>query len=253
MKPGLVSVTFRQLPPEEIIALCREAGLAGIEWGGDIHVPHGDLAAAQKVGELTRAAGLSVVAYGSYFRLASDKSPAFSDVLASAKALGAPVIRIWAGQRGSADADEAYWSDLIAEALRCADLAGAQQITLAYEFHGGTLTDTLPGALRLLEATRHPFIKSLWQPPVGFTAAQALDTLRQILPWLQHAHVFHWWPDASSRHPLAAGADRWTAYLQEIRSVRPDADLLLEFVREGDPGAFLEDAATLRRLCMDAA
>ncbi len=249
MKPGLVSVTFRKLSPGEIIALCLEAGLSGIEWGGDIHVPHGDLAKAREVGDLTLSAGLSVAAYGSYFRLASEKTPTFSDVLATAKAVGAPLIRIWAGDRGSAVADEAYWRSLTSEALRCADLAGAEQIALAYEFHGGTLTDAPQSALRLLEATRHPFIKALWQPPVGYTTDEALESLRAVLPWLHHVHVFHWWPDASHRLPLAEGRDRWAAYLREIQSVHPGADLLMEFVRGDDPEAFFEDAAVLRGLC----
>jgi hypothetical protein len=43
IRTGLVSVTFRQLSAEEIIKLVVCAGLEGIEWGGDIHVPHGDL------------------------------------------------------------------------------------------------------------------------------------------------------------------------------------------------------------------
>ncbi len=41
-RAGLVSVTFRQLSPEEIVRVAREAGLTVIEWGGDVHVPPGD-------------------------------------------------------------------------------------------------------------------------------------------------------------------------------------------------------------------
>jgi sugar phosphate isomerase/epimerase len=37
---ALASVTFRHLTFEEIIELVRKAGLDGIEWGGDIHVPY---------------------------------------------------------------------------------------------------------------------------------------------------------------------------------------------------------------------
>jgi 3-dehydroshikimate dehydratase len=42
--PGLVSVTFRKLTPVEVAGLVKKGGLKSIEWGGDIHVPHGDLA-----------------------------------------------------------------------------------------------------------------------------------------------------------------------------------------------------------------
>ena len=40
IESGLVSITFRKLTVEKIIELVKEAGLQGIEWGGDVHVPH---------------------------------------------------------------------------------------------------------------------------------------------------------------------------------------------------------------------
>ena len=49
MKTGLVSVTFRELASREIVALVANAGLDGIEWGGDVHVPHGELSTARQV------------------------------------------------------------------------------------------------------------------------------------------------------------------------------------------------------------
>jgi len=63
MKTGLVSVSFRQLAPAAIIDLCLQTGLSSIEWGGDIHVPHGEESTASEVGAMTRSAGLSVAAY----------------------------------------------------------------------------------------------------------------------------------------------------------------------------------------------
>ena len=54
IKPGLVSITFRKLHPETIIALAMENTLAAIEWGGDIHVPHGNIAVARSVAKMTR-------------------------------------------------------------------------------------------------------------------------------------------------------------------------------------------------------
>jgi len=62
--PGLVSVTFRQLTVEEIGELATECGLQAVEWGGDVHVPPGDFAAARRALDT----GLKVAAYGSYYR-----------------------------------------------------------------------------------------------------------------------------------------------------------------------------------------
>ena len=50
LKTGLTSVTFRRKTQEEIVALAAQAQLDGIEWGGDVHVPPGDLPAAKAAG-----------------------------------------------------------------------------------------------------------------------------------------------------------------------------------------------------------
>jgi hypothetical protein len=52
---------------EEIIVLAAEAGLLGIEWGGDRQVLPGHLGHAKQAGQLTRATGLEAVSYGSYY------------------------------------------------------------------------------------------------------------------------------------------------------------------------------------------
>ena len=246
MKPGLVSVTFRQLSPLGIVDLCVKSGLQTIEWGGDIHVPPGDTDRASRVAKMTREAGLSIAAYGSYYRLGVSGGAPFDEVLGAAVALGAPAIRVWAGNCGSADTDAAGRRAVADDALRCADLAGAKGISLCYEFHGGTLTDTTESAVALLAETEHPFIQSLWQPPHGKSPEESLASLRAIMPRLHHVHAFHWWPDPNHRHPLAAGRERWVAYVEELKAHSKDVDLLLEFVRDDDPAALEADARTLQ-------
>lgn len=249
MKPGLVSVTFRSLPPGAIVEICRSNGLSSIEWGGDAHVLHGDEKTAGVVGELTRAAELSIAAYGSYYRLASPDGPDFATVLATAVALGAPVIRVWAGTCGSADASPGLRQKVADDALRCADLASARNVSIAYEFHDGTLTDSTDSALELLNATDHPFLKTLWQPPHGLPLQECLASLHLLAPRLQHVHVFHWWPDPSRRCPLEEGRNRWSAYIAALRQKGKDIPLLLEFVRGDSPASLQKDAKTLLDLC----
>ena len=36
---GLVSISFRENSPEEIVKACVAAGLRYIEWGSDVHAP----------------------------------------------------------------------------------------------------------------------------------------------------------------------------------------------------------------------
>ena len=66
LQPGLCSVTFRSLTPQAVIDLAAANGIKAIEWGGDVHVPPGDLENARQVAARTAETGLSVSSYGSY-------------------------------------------------------------------------------------------------------------------------------------------------------------------------------------------
>jgi sugar phosphate isomerase/epimerase len=248
--PGLVSISFRQLDPQEIVRLVAQAHLEAIEWGGDVHVPPGDVNRARDVGRWTRNAGLMVSAYGSYYRLADERKEAapFEQVLASAVALGAPTIRVWAGGKASADCPPTDRQRIIEDALRIADLAARSGITISLEYHGGTLTDTRESAHALLKELTHPNLEFLWQPSNGEPVEACTARLLDVLPRLRNVHVFHWWPTAADRHPLIHGADRWHTYIEIVRETKKSVDFLLEFVVDNSPAQFLEDAATLRML-----
>src|SRR4051812_7978724 len=143
--PGLVSVTFRQFDPATVVSLAVSAGLRAIEWGGDVHVPAGDVATARRVAALTGDAGLKVACYGSYLRLehgAGADLGTVESVVDTAQALGAPLIRVWAGRKPSADADDAHWSLVVAAANEVAEVAARAGIDVAFEYHRNTLTDT---------------------------------------------------------------------------------------------------------------
>jgi sugar phosphate isomerase/epimerase len=246
--PGLVSITFRQLGPAAIIELVRTAGGRAIEWGGDIHVPHGDLVAARQVGDLTRAAGLEVAAYGAYYRLAVSETDGlpFARVLATALALGAPLVRVWAGNRSSQNADAASRAAVVADARRVAAAAHTAGIAVACEFHGGTLTDTNESARRFYSEVDHPNLKAYWQPPVGDTVEYGVAGLRSLLPRLANIHAFHWGPTPAQRQPLSAGAEPWRKYLAVARTTGQRHHVLLEYVADDDPANFTRDLATLR-------
>jgi sugar phosphate isomerase/epimerase len=246
--PGLVSVTFRQLAPEEILSLATRAGLRSIEWGGDVHVPHGDTARARDVRSLTESAGLTCCSYASYYRLAHPDpvNPPFERVLDTAIALGTPLIRVWAGTLGSADAAPAHRAQVAADARRVCDLAQAAGVRVALEYHTRTLTDTNESAQLLLREAAHPNLDLLWQPTPGMDPAARLAGLRLALPRLANLHVYHY--TGAAYAPLAELADEWRKYFAAARTTGRDHHCLLEFVRDDSPEAFLEDAATLVRL-----
>jgi sugar phosphate isomerase/epimerase len=249
--PGFVSITFRQLSPQEIVDLVVRAGLTGIEWGGDVHVPHGDEAVARSVRSLTEDAGLRVAAYGSYYRVGHKETGPFEAVLACAVALGAPLIRVWAGTQGTDTADAAYFEQVVEDSRRIADLAAGAGIPIVYEFHRNTLTDTNAAARRLLETVDHPNVRSYWQPPRGYSVAENLAGIDAVLPWLAGLHVFNWDRATFARLPLADAAE-WPQYLSKAATTGRDMVALIEFVRGDTPEQFLADAAALKEWIADS-
>ncbi len=249
LRSGLVSITFRSLSAAEVVDLARTAGIDGIEWGGDVHVPPGDVQRAGEVRHMTEDAGLSVSAYGSYYRLRpeADEEHPFEAVLDSAVALGAPTIRVWAGNQPSSAVDAAERGRIVEQSRRVADMAAEQGISIAYEFHGNTLTDTLESVLDLLRAVDHPNICTFWQPPNGMQPAESRAGLDAVAGWVSNIHCFHWWPTSKDRHPLADGEANWKLYLEKIAVLPGDRFVSVEFVKDDAPEQFLKDAAVLKR------
>lgn len=250
MRAGLVSVSFRKLSARDLVDLAAGSGLSCVEWGGDIHVPHGDIAIARDVAKMTADGGLAVSAYGSYYRVGESEAAglSFQAVLDTAVALGAPTIRVWTGKKASAESDPAYRQAVATDALRVATMAEEAGVIVGYEYHAHTLTDTLESARSLLAATDHPAIQCLWQPAVGLSMEAALATLDVVMPRLCHVHAYYWGETGADRFPLGDGRERWRQYLSRIRAAGHDPDVLLEFVPDDDPAVLPREAATLREL-----
>ena len=277
--PGAVSATFKKTPlsADEIIDLMTDCGLKAVEWSENLHVQPDDPEGAALLRKKTEAAGLKVAAYGSYFRLGENKDPgqAFERSLRSAKALGAPLIRVWAGIQASADVSDEQFRRLSDEASLIAEEAGREQIKVAFEWHKNTLTDTNQSARRLLAQANHPNLYCLWQPTVALTpracrvdgidflGAEGGDVYRlridcgkggyirervqgiaMMSSRLLNFHVYSW-PDGK-RGPLNAA--EWQYYLDAAADMGGTHCALLEFVLGDTAEQFRADAKTLLNL-----
>lgn len=247
---GLVSVTFRALTPAQVLDAAVAAGLTGIEWGGDIHVPHGDLATAREVRRRTQDAGLVTASYGSYYKAGPEPDPQgeplFEAVLETAVSLGAPNIRVWAGRSGSTASAPSERRAVVEDLARITGLARSAGIGVSLEFHGGTLTDTAASAVSLMREVG-PCAPSLyWQPPASRTVEENLADLKAVSPFLSNLHVFHW--SGMERRPFAEGVADWTRYLDFAGRSGFAGWLLFEFVRDDDPEQLVRDAQALKRI-----
>lgn len=247
---GLVSITFRKLAPFEIVKLVLKAGLEAIEWGGDVHVPHGNLEKARDVRKLTADADLSVAAYGSYYRVGVSEAEglSFEKVLETAATLEAPTIRVWAGNQGSQDTRPELRQTIIEESRRIAEIAAGEGISVSFEYHKNTLTDTNASAQQLLGEIRHRNVRTYWQPPIGASIEYCLEGLRGVLPYLTNIHVFHWLAKNGEieQRPLAEAAQPWKRYLDVIDHSGREHYSMIEFIMGDSPNQLFMDAAALK-------
>ena len=249
IRTGICSITFRKKSPEEIVALVAKAKLDGIEWGGDVHAPpDSPPSVLARIRRATEDAGLAVSSYGSYHNVvkAEDHPRSFPPILDAAEALGTRTIRIWCGG-GDSDKANDYMFQLAAErTAELAEMAAKRDMTLAFEFHRGGLTDTVPTTIRLLKMINRPNVKSYFQVYDRGGATTPREEIKELLPHLQNVHCHY--IEGGKLQPLENGKEFWASLVGVLKQNRFDGFVLIEFVLNDDPESFLRDAATLRKM-----
>lgn len=250
LKSGLVSITFRKLNVYEIVELVKESGLDAIEWGGDVHVTHGDVQKASEVSELCRKNNIECPSYGSYYRAGEgeDIDPPFKDVLDCAKTLGCSTIRVWAGGKGSRDADLGYFKKVSDDLQRICRMADEEGMSISLEFHKNTLTDDADAEKRLIENVSANNLYTYWQPPVERPYGQNIREIEMLKDKISNVHVFTW--EGTDRQELEKGYDEWFDYISAIDDERTHY-CMVEFVKDDSTEQFKDDAAALKRLLND--
>jgi sugar phosphate isomerase/epimerase len=233
---GLCSISFRDLAVDEVVALASDAGLAGIEWGADRHVPPGSDAAS--VADRCADAGLACPSYGTYLFAGRTSHDEVAAACSTAVELGAGNLRIWAP-------DEAEAADV----ADIADRAAERGLTVSLEFHPGTRTGTAASTLELLAGADRENLFTYWQPDPALTPVDAIEEHAAVAGHLSHLHVFSWGPGGfADRLPLADGADLWRSVLAADATGRWNHDrwAFLEYVPDDEPACLGREAATLR-------
>lgn len=103
---------------------------------------------AKKVSEITKKAGLEVSSYGTYYRLGQNMD--IEPYLETAGVLGTDILRIWAGNCGSAEIPPELRKSMIAEAKEVCKKASEYGKQIHFEYHRYTITDTVESAMELI-------------------------------------------------------------------------------------------------------
>lgn len=202
------SISALDRPLVQVAELATGLGLDGIEVTA--RRPHLDPDAgpdvARDAGRAVRAAGSSVVAYGSYlgrFKLVT-RAHAEREA-ARAAALETPLLRVWAEPFEALPDDPAPAVALMQAAC---DAARGDGITVVIERHLGSFADTPERIERLLDAIDRPNVALNYQVldflPADQVSAQPADAARLV----RHARYFHlknYQPNETAGGPLLPG------------------------------------------------
>lgn len=240
MKLGLVSVSFRDKSPQEILEAMKACRLKYIEWGSDVHCPPEK---AEEIAALQKEYGVSCCAYGTYFRLGVTPMENLPAYIAAAKLLGTDILRLWCGDKNSEEYTEAEKETLLRECKRAAALAEQRGVTLCMECHNNTYTNKKEAALALMQAVGSKAFRMYWQPNQYRSEEENMAYAKLLAPYTVHIHVFNW--KGKEKYPLGKAKDIWKAYLSCFAE---DRTLLLEFMPDGKIETLATEAAALKEI-----
>lgn len=273
---GICSIAFKERNAAQALRAIAAAGAGCVElWGQPPHLPYpvdtGWCAALrEQAGEL----GLRICALGSYFRPGRHPSYGGRPVtkesqIAAARALGAPIIRIWPGSAALRATAQAARERLYAEIRDFADAARDAGIAVVLERHSGTLTEGWEAPLTVLEEIGHPAVALNYQvvypAPAEELAARGVDDYRRLLPHSRHAHLQNYaapagWPaggrpagDRPPRTLVAKGVIDYGGLGAAARACGYGGAFMIEFPADRRGGMSVEEAlradvAGVRRL-----
>ncbi len=232
---GLCTISNLDVDAETVIRLAAEAGYSGVELcGRDPHAADRSAAHFRKLAACAAANDIEVPVYGSYLRPGTD---AFEDELerelSATNALGAPLIRVWAGEQEYQNTTDEHWDRTVGDLETLAHAAADRGIEVTVERHAGTLTNTAEGAIRLVEAVDRENCLLNYQPNFDHSADEVVADVRELAPISNHAHIQATAePGVRDRCLLEAGYFDVGAVLVALADADFDGYVAVEFVTD---------------------
>ncbi len=224
-KLGLVSVSFRKTPPEEILKAMKEAGLSCIEWGSDVHAPCDDRKRLEELVRLQKEYDINCCSYGTYFRIGTSPLKELDKYITAAKLLETDIVRLWCGNKNSEDYADGEKEALFAACQAAEKIAKPRGVKICIECHNGTFTNTKESSLELMKTVNSDHFCMYWQPNQFRTAKENIEYATLLSKYTEHIHVFNW--EGKTHYPLIDAVSVWKEYLKCFSGGRT---LLLEFM-----------------------
>lgn len=245
MKIGMTSNTLKNESIEKVIEYAKQAGLEGIEWGvTENHINIDDPATQEKVKKLSLEENIEVFSLGSYTHM-TDRAECDKTLDAAIK-MGAPVIRLWAGEKSPHKCSPEDIDLVVKNTIYMAEKAKEHNIKLGFEYHGGSLTETATSAVDLMKRVNCSNVGLYWQPSGGRSVQENLEDRAMVLPYcIGNIHIQNYVPD-KGYGLLDEITDRIHQFFDDIKD--RDYNIMIEFVKDGTMENLLKDAATLKKI-----
>lgn len=240
---GLVSVSFRQHMPKDILQAVKAAGLSCVEWGSDVHAPCHDVERLREIAVLQKEYGISCSSYGTYFRLGETPMEELENHIQAAKLLGTNILRLWCGVKSGENMTDKERNALLEVCKKAAEIAESSEMILCMECHRETFTEDPDDAVWLMRAVNSPHFRMYWQPFQWQDPEKNVKNAAKIANYAEHIHVFNW--KGKEKFPLAEAVAEWQNYLKQFSTPRT---LLLEFMPNGTLEELACEAAALRTI-----
>lgn len=247
MKIGFTSTTFRPIKnPEGIVRIAEQAGVDCIEWGGDIHVK--DTRAAEKVKLLCRNAGIEISSYGSYYRVGSGNTSQWENICQIAHTMGARVIRVWLGEKGSKKTDAALYNKISDDLVRICEIADKYSLTVSPECHMGTYNDNTEAFLKIYadfsQRCKTNNLKTYFQSKYK-NLAYDLDRIEKTIDEIEIVHISYS-EQLREQFFFKKNSNYAAQLLKKLKEKGYGKTVLLEYTYFSSPQFFMKDISRLK-------
>ena len=239
---GLCTIALSKVPLPEVLDLAAAIGFDGVEiWCKDPHFePPYPRQRAEVIRRQADGRGLKVSVLGSYlcFGKGEPELASLPALIAAAEILGSNIIRVWAHQKGSAQATPEDWAACVRDARRACEMALRHNILLAVEMHDNTFADRGDACARLIADCGLPNLKVNYQAGFRPGADEPLERLEKVLRHVVNVHAQNFEAPIGGavkslkRAPLAAGMIDYRAIAQRLAAVHYEGYIEAEFAAE---------------------
>ena len=198
MRTSFCSIALRDDKIKFIIPQVAETGYDGIEvWGQHLVAFLEQGGTVKQLKKLTEEHKLEIPAISPVFNFTGSEAEKKESVRLGKKfvnfseELGKPVIRVFTGNKGSAEATDDDWKQCAGALQELCEYAQPRGICFALETHPLNLMDDVPATLRLLDMVNFPNLRVIYDIWHVFCEGRAdpVKALDDLYPYIIHVHA----------------------------------------------------------------